>query len=204
MFRKYLRPLFVFFLAGAILNACAATDLANTWIDKNYQGRPVTDILVIAVTLEESVRRSFETKFVEQLTAAGVEAVSSANVISVPADQKIEKDVILQAVNKFGNDAVLITHLVAVEKKQVYHPPRFSRGYYGYYGYVHRAVYSPGYYVTHTLVRLETTLYDVKSEHPIWSGQSESWNPNSDKQIIGEVIPLVIKDLKENGILPAR
>lgn len=204
MCKKYANILAALFFAGVMLNSCATTQLTNKWVDASFQGKPVSDVLVIAVTVEESTRRSFEGKFVQQLENAGVNAVSCESAIPVSAGEKIEKELVLQAVRKCGSDAVLITHLVGVEKKQIYHPPHYYGGFYGYYDRVHRNVYSPGYYTTHTLVKLETTLWDVKSEQPIWSGQSESWNPTSDKEMIDDVIALVIEDLKKNGILPAK
>jgi hypothetical protein len=190
-----------------LLGACASTKLTNTWVDENYRGRPVSDIMVIGVTDEETVRRSYEKRFVKRLEAIGVEAVSSADAIRIPANKKLGKEVILEAVNKYKNDAVLITHLVGVEKKEVYTPPTYSAypgGLYGYYGHVYGVVHTPGYYTQHTYVRLETTLYDVKTEKPLWSGQSQTWNPESDRQLMNEVINVVIQDMQRNKLLPPK
>jgi hypothetical protein len=178
------------------------------WVDEAYKGKPVSDVLIIGVTEEEAVRRSFETKFVKAFQAEGAKAVSSANILKIGGDRKLEKDEILKAVYKYDNDAVLITSLISVDSKQEYRPPRMYGGYhgpwgfydhYGYsYGYVH---YDPGYSVTHTYYRLETNLYDVKTEKPLWSGVSETWNPKSDKQIIDDVIKVVMNALKKNGLV---
>jgi hypothetical protein len=190
-----------------LLGACATTKLTNTWVDETYRGSPVSDILVIGVTDEETTRRSYENRFVKRLEAIGVEAVSSADAIRIPANKKLDKEVILQAVNKYKNDAVLITHLVGVDKKEVYTPPTYSvhpGGFYGYYGHVYGMVHTPGYYTEHTYIRLETTLYEVKTEKPLWSGQSQTWNPESDRQLMNEVIKVVIKDMQRNKLLPPK
>jgi hypothetical protein len=192
-----------------LLNACASTKLTEVWMDEAYKGKPVSDVLIIGVTEEEGVRRSFETKFVKAFQAEGAEAVSSANVIKIAGDRKLEKDEIMKAVYKYGNDSVLITTLVSVDSKEEYRPPRMTYGgyggpwgfydHYGYsYGYVH---YDPGYSVTHTYYRLETNLYDVETEKPLWSGVSETLNPKSDKQIIDDVIKVVMNALKKNGLV---
>jgi hypothetical protein len=194
----------VFF--GVLIIACAGTKLTHTQVDKSRQGKPVSNILVIGVTYKEKeeVRRSFEDRFVTQLRAAGVEAISSGDAISIPADLMLEKDEILKAVNKFNNDAVIITHVVGKEEKEYTPPARSYRGYHGYYGRAYGYAHSPGYSSTKTFYRLATNLYDVKTEKLIWSGKSETLNPDSTKQMIDDVIKVVIKDLQKNNLLPQK
>jgi hypothetical protein len=180
--------------------ACAGTKLPHTWMDEAYRGKPVSNILVIGVTYneKEKVRRSFEDKFVTQLKAAGVEAISSGDAISIPKDLELEKDEVLKAVNKFNNDAVIITHLVGKEEKESYtRPVRLSGGQYGYHGRAHGYIPNTGYSRTDTIVRLVTNLYDVKTEKLIWSGQSETLD-------MDDMIKVVIKDLQKNNLLPKK
>lgn len=190
---------------GVFIIACAGTKLTHTWVDETYHVKPVSDILVIAITHKEVNRKSFENKFVARLKATGIEAVSSADVIPIPADLELKKEEILKVVNKFKNDAVIITHLVGVEEKESYTRPERDRGtYYGYYGWVYAHTHEPGYYRTNTLVRLATNLYDVKTEKLIWSGESQTLDPGSINQIIDDVIEVLIKDLQKNQLLPIK
>ena len=94
---------------GVLIISCggASTKLVDTKADPAYRNKPVSDILVIGVTHDEKGRRSFERRFVAQLKGIGLEAVSSADVIPIPADQELEKEGILKAVAEFGNDAVI-------------------------------------------------------------------------------------------------
>ncbi|MBW1859591.1 MAG: hypothetical protein JRI70_05800 [Deltaproteobacteria bacterium] len=194
---------------GILLNACASTKLTEVWVDEASKNKPVSDVLIIGVTEEEGVRRSFETKFVKAFQAEGAEAVSSANVIKIDGNRKLEKDEILKAVYKYDNDSVLITTLVSVDSKQEYRPPRMYGGgyggyggfydHYGYgYGYTH---YDPGYSVTNTSFRLDTNLYDVKTEKVLWYGVSQTMNPKSDTKLIDDVIKVVMNALKKNGLV---
>ncbi len=187
--------------SGVLIFACAGTKLIHTWVDEAHRGKPVSDILVIGLTYKgnEEVRRSFEDKFVAQLRAAGIEAISSVDAISIPADMKLEKDEILEAVSKFNNDAVIITHLVDKEEKEVYTYSDLHHGsYYGYYGWAY------AYSSTRSTVRLATKLYDVRTEKLIWSGKSKTLDPDSTKQMIDDVIKAVIKDLQKNNLLPQK
>ena len=182
-----------------LIISCAGTELTQKQVDHAYKGKPVSDILVIAITGNEHNRRSFEKKFVAQLKSVGVDAVSSEEAIPMPADLELKKETILAAVNQYENDAVIITHLIGKEEKDVHtRGGSEHRGFYGFY----RSRYSdPGYSSTSTSVRLETNLYDVKTEKLIWSGQSKTWSKDSKDQIINDVIKTVINNLQKNKII---
>lgn len=187
-----------------LIISCAGTELTHKQVNEAYIGKPVSNILVIAITGNEDSRRLFERKFVTQLKSAGVEAISSEDAISMPADLEMKKETILNAVNQFKNDAVIITHLIDKEEKEAY--TRGNEGHRGYYGFYHsRYLYSyahdPGYSRTSKTIRLETNLYDVKTEKLMWSGQSKTLSKDSKDQIINDVIKIVINDLQNNKLI---
>lgn len=190
---------------GILTVSCAGTRLSQTWVDEARRGEPVADVLVIVIADKARNREAFEKKFVRQLQAAGVEAVASGEAIPMPRDLKLEKDVIRQAVEKYGSDAVIISHLAGLEKEEVFTRtgPVYG-GYYNYYGYVFDRVHDPGFSGEVATVRLETNLYDVKTEQLLWSGQTTSENVTSVDTVIDEVIALVIKDLQKQKLLPER
>jgi len=184
--------------------SCAGTELTHKQVNEAYTGKPVSDILVIAITGNEDSRRYFERQFVAQLKSAGVEAISSEEAIPMPADLEMKKETILNAVKQFENDAVIITHLVDKEEKEAF--TRSGQAHEGYYGYYHsRYTYSyahdPGYSSTSKTLRLETNLYDVKTEKLIWSGQSKTLSKDSKYQIMNDVIKVVINDLQNNKLI---
>ena len=185
-----------------LIISCAGTELTRKQVDETYKEKPVSDILVIAITGNEHSRRSFEKKFVAQLKSIGVDAVSSEEAVAMPPDLELKKEAILAAVNQFENDGVIITHLIGKDEKDVY-TRGGSRGL-GFYGFYHsRYSYShdPGYSSTSTTVRLETNLYDVKTEKLIWSGKSKTLSKDSKDQLINDVIKTVIKDLQKNKLI---
>lgn len=197
---KWFGHLFAFLF---LVISCAGTELTQKQVNEAYRGKPVSNILVIAITGNEDSRRSFEQKFVAQLKSVGVEAISSEEVIPMPADLEMKKETILNAVNQFKNDAVIITHLIDKEEKEVY-----TRGggqaHSGFYGFYHsRSSYArdPGYSSSSKTVLLETNLYDVKTEKLIWSGQSKTWSKESKYQMINDVIKVVIDDLQKNNLI---
>ncbi len=206
--KSFLRCVVIAIPVCLLLISCAATKLTHVWTDEAYHGAPFSDVLVVGVSDQERIRRSFEDKFVKQLKKIGIEAVASVAVI--PSDKKLEKEAIASAVEKSEVDAVLIIHLLGVDKEEIYHPPStyyhpapyYYGGYYGYYGNVYSYVHSPGYYTDNVKVLLETNMYEVDTEKLIWSGKSETLDPKSKKEVIDSVIKVVIKNLQKNKLLP--
>ncbi len=187
------------FFCAFLLISCAGTELTQKPVDDAYKGQPVSNVRIIAITGNEHNRRSYEKKFVAQLKSKGVDAVSSEAAIPMPADLEMKKEMILNAVNQYKNDAVIITHLIGKEDKDV--QSRGSSGHRGLYGFYHSRYSSSGYSSTSTTVRLETNLYDVKTEKLIWSGKSETLSKDSTDKIINEVIKAVVNSLQKNKLI---
>ena len=186
-----------------LIISCAGTgtELTQKQVDDAYKGKPVSDILVIAITGNEHNRRSFEKKFVAQLKSVGVDAISSEKAIPMPGDLQLKKETILNAVEQYENDAVIITHLIGKEEKDVYTRGSGHGGFFGFYRSRFSYANDPGYSSTSTTVQLETNLYDVKTEKLIWSGKSETWSKDSKDEIINDVIKTVINNLQKNKLI---
>lgn len=182
--------------------SCSGTKLTQKNVNEEFIGKPVSNILVIGIGDKHKKRISFENKFVAQLKAAGVEAVSSADVIPMPPDLKLTKEDIIDVVKRFKNDAVIVTHVKGIEDKFIQSQGMSTlTSFYSYYGGVYGYISSPGYTTTETVVRLETRLFDVKTEKLMWSGESKTWNMDSEKEIMNDVIKTVIEDLRENKMI---
>jgi hypothetical protein len=163
--------------------------------------------LVIAVTKQKDLRRSFENKFVQQLKATGVRAVAST--AEMDANQKLEKEAILSLVEKLGVDSVLVTHLVSMKEKEVSTPRTkyvpaddYHGGVAQYYADIYDYSGDPQYSPISVKVRLESKLYEVKTEKPIWSAQSKTIDPQSTMKLFDAAIVAFVKDLQQNKLLP--
>ena len=181
-----------------LMMSCAGTEVSQIRVDDTYKGQPVSNILVIAITGNEHNRRSYEKKFVARLKSVGVDAVASETALSMPPDLQLKKEAILDAVDQYKNDAVVITQLISKEKEDV-----FTRGggrRIGFFSYTR----DPGYSTTNTTVRLETNLYDAKTGKLIWSGQSKTMSSDSTDQIINEVIRAVISNWQKNKLIATK
>lgn len=208
--KSHIRFIAVAVSAFLLLLSCSTTQTTNTWVSPSYRGSPVSNVLVIAVTKDGNLRRSFENKFVQQLKATGVRAVSSA--AEMPLDQKVKKEAVLALVEKLGADSVLVTHLVSLKEKDISTPPATSTqdtpdDYHGgtYYESVAQAYDTSAgaqYNPTQVKVRLESKLYEVKTEKPIWSAQSKTIDPQSTMALFDSAIAAFIRNLQQNKLLP--
>jgi hypothetical protein len=183
----------------ALVTGCTTAKPVTEWRDANYQGGPVNNILIVGVAAQESVRRTFEETFVNRLRETGIDAMASFEAI--PKESRPSKDSIKAAIDEKNVDAVLVTHLVGVDEKQIYHPPTYSGRFYGYYGFVGGYAYEPGYVSNQKTVKLESNLYDAKTTKLVWSMQSATVNPSSEKKLIEAKIKTVVEQLQAQNLL---
>jgi hypothetical protein len=202
-------PIFNFsacLIAAAMLAACGTvTKIPNAWRNPAHEGVPFQKVFVIGVGENDANRRLFEDQFAGVLSGKGTVALPSYGTL--PQSQRLTEEQIRGAIRGDSYDGVVITRLLGTEEKTEYVPPRtytvprHYHGYYGYYGSSWDVVHDPGYYQTHTIVRLETNFYDVGTGELVWSGQSETFNPSSLEDIIDSVTKAVAKRLRKESLI---
>jgi hypothetical protein len=173
-------------------------------LEETLAGKPIKDVLIIVVVADQEIRAIFENHFKDWLTAKGVEAIISADVLPIDKDAKLEKEAIVEVVDRYDNDSILITNLVGFEETEVFSRdrPRFYYNYYGFYNYAWGYVTWPTIYGERVQFTLETGVYDVTTESLIWAGELQVINPETTGKAIGQVVHAVIKELEKNGLLP--
>ena len=207
-------------LSGVIflLSSCANTKISQSWVEPNHK-KSYNDLLIIGIGESEQSRRAYESYFADELQTHKIEALASYTLIK--SDEEFNRETVLKAIDGLEIDAVIVTHLVAVDEDTVYRPGAGGYGGYGYGGYggggyyggahygglysyyphVNSYVHNPGYYTTHETYTIETNLYDVKSEELIWSARSRTFSPESVDEVIVDLTKLLIEDLKEKNLI---
>ena len=192
-----------FTLITLVMAACAATTLTNSWKSPDYKGQGLKKLLVVGVSKEGAVRRIFEDGFVEQIKAAGVDAVASYTLI--PGDGQATEAQLTQAVKEAGADGTLITRLVRVDVQAQAFYPAMGVGYHrayagawagGYGGYYDAPVMSQ----TDTVV-LETSLFGVDESKLLWSGTTQTFAPTSIKENLPGFAKVIIGALKKEKFI---
>ena len=82
-----------------------------------------------------------------------------------------------------------------------YTPAPAYYGMYGYYNSSYAMVHDPGYYQENTIVKLETNVYDVASEKLVWSGVTETLNPETAQDVANSVAFKVTEDMVKSKVI---
>lgn len=190
------------------LTACgASTKIVNQWVSPDYAAPRFKKMMVIGVSKQPSIRRSFEDEFVAQLKAAGMDAVPS--YVYIPEDGQVDEGRLQGAVKQAGAGAVIVTRLVRVEKKtQVtpgfyQPPPAVGLGFYGGYSAAWLGYYEPPRVYQYDVYISETSLYDMTKKQLVWTGTAETAAPGDINKEIERYVATVIDALKSKNILGA-
>jgi len=204
-------PLRVFALALTVtfgFNGCATTtEIVNQWVNPDYGSPRFRRIMVVGVSKQPGIRRTFEDEFVAKLKAAGVDAVPS--YLYIPEDEQVEEARLQEAVKRANADGIIITRLVRVERKTEVSPgfyqpaPAVTFGYYGGYSAAWLGYYEPPRIYQYDVYISETNLYDVTRNQLVWAGTVETSAPGDINKEIARYVDTVIDALKSKNLLAA-
>jgi hypothetical protein len=188
-------------LAGA---GCSNTKLVNQWENSQYVPARFTRMLVIGVSREPGLRRTFEDQFVAKLKETGVDAVPSYRYI--PEDGPVPEARLQEAVRQANADGVLMTRLVRVERKTevspgYYRAPAAGFGFYPWYSAGWVGYYEPPRVYQYDVYISETSLYDVPRNQLVWSGTVQTKAPRDLNKDIQRYVDTVVKALKKEQVL---
>jgi hypothetical protein len=186
------------------LVACSGTRLGDVWQDPGYSAAPLRNVAVFVLGADHpSVRRLAEDEFVRRLP---MNTRGLAGYGLVPAAEQGDLDKVRARLRASGFDGALVARLAGVEGASpkgagvAERVPISYRTLGDYYASTYRELEGPGS-VRPTAVRIQTNLYAVASESLIWSGVSQTFNPEATREVAGDVAKVVVEQLQKAGIL---
>ena len=191
-------------LAGlpVALIACASTQLMASWKDPAFNGPPLKKLLVIGAFKSDVNRRVFEDAFANALTTAATGAAVSYPTL--PENGAISNERVQQGVAQTGADSVLVTRLMRV-RRDVNVTPSYTHG--GFYGGGFRGWYggayalSPADVTVYDVLTIESTLWNMRTDKPVWSGTSEVTAPSDIAKASQELAGMLIAKMKADGVI---
>jgi hypothetical protein len=186
---------------------CASTRLVSQWKSPEYAAPRFSRILVIGVSRQPGLRRTFEDEFVDRLRAAGVDALPSYR--EIPEDGPVADARLREAVERAHADAAIVTRLIRVETRTsvtpgYYHPaPGLGWGFYDGYSAAWFGYYEPPLVYQYEVYISETSLYDMAGNRLVWTGTAQTTSPGDLDTEIRRYVGVVIKALEKQGLLPA-
>lgn len=185
------------------LAGCASTQIVSQWGNPAYKSPHFRKVMVIGVSRQTSIRRTFEDEFVARLKAAGLNAVPSYQYIE--EDGQVGEARLKQAVKQAGADAAIITRLVKVEQKTTVTPgfyePVPAYGFYGWYSSGWLGYYEPPRVYQYEVYTSETSLYDMVKNQVVWTGTVQTTAPGDIHKEIKYYVETVIRALDEKKLL---
>jgi hypothetical protein len=185
------------------LSACSTSRIVNQWSDSDYTPASFRKIVVMGVSKQASIRRSFEDEFVAQLKAEGIDAVPSYQIIK--EEGPAEEASLLQAVKQTGADAAIITRLVRVDRKTQVSPGHYDPypafGFYRWYSSAWAGYYEPPRVYNYDVYVSETSLYDLRKDRLVWAGTVTTTDPDNISKEIRNYVRVVVDALKERNVL---
>jgi hypothetical protein len=162
-------------LALTLLASCTTSRLVSQQSNPDYVGKPFKSVIVVAVTSDQMIRRTFEDRVVALLGKRGVNGIPAYSLIG--SRGQVEEAELREAVARSGAEGVLITRVTRVDQSSGYVPGSTVSvgyggvGFYGYYGGVWQTVdTAPQKISGPTWTLAETRLFDAKSGVLAWTG----------------------------------
>jgi len=184
----------------------AKTEIIGEWQEDNYQKGNIDKVLILGIFNKDKplLRRNFEDGMAKAFEDDGISATPSMD--NMPYDQTIDSTTFEKYFKDLDVDAVVVSRLVGIDQSRnfkagyLYTIP-FSN-YYGFYGYYYAGIQyanSSGYLSQNVVVVLETNIYTTKDEKLIWSGVSETVDPEKASDVIKSFGSELVSKLKKEG-----
>lgn len=189
-------------VALAVVAACATASMQSSWKDPAYTGAPMKKILVVGVARGDGNRRIFEDGFTRALQAGGTAAEPS--YVSIPEGGEIAAARLAQAVARTRSDAVLVTRVLRISKNLEVTPGIGAPGFYGRgYGGWYRGAWTAGPPDIHTydVLTIESTLWNMATDRPMWSGTTEASEPKDAATLTADLAKILIAKMKSDGVI---
>ncbi len=195
---KYCILTFALSLAGG----CSSTKIVNEWREPDYIAPRFKKVVVLGISKEAALRRSFEDEFAAQLRANGIQAVPSYQYL--PEEGQAPESHLLKAVKQSGADAAIMTRLVRVEHRTQVTPgyyPYPVHGFYGWYSSGWTGFYEPPRIYDYDVYTSETSLYDLQHDRMVWAGTVQTTDSDDIPREIKNYVKTVMDALKQNNLL---
>jgi hypothetical protein len=198
--------LLIFQITFFVSCSSTKTDITGEWQDDTYQKGNLQKVLLLGIVNKEKplLRRNFEDGMAKAFRDAGINATPSMDVM--PYDVAIDSTTFEKYFKELQVDAVVVSRLVAVDASRDYKAGYLYtipyNSYYGFYGYYYAGISyanSAGYLSKNVVVVLETNIYETTNKKLIWSGVSETVEPDKASDVINSFSSELVGRLKSEG-----
>lgn len=166
--------------ALVLLAGCTASSLVSQQANPEYVGKSFKGVMVVAITADEIVRRTYEDRMVALLAKRGIKGIPGYDAIG--GRGKVQETALRKAVEGSGVDAVLITRVTSMDQVKTHISGGtlavgygWGGGYTGFYSGVWDVVSVGAQDVAgERRAVTETRLFDARKETMAWTGMVDT------------------------------
>jgi len=184
--------------AAVVLAGCSGTKPVQLWRDPTSQ-TVYRKIMVAVVGVDMASRRNTEEVLVKRMPPGS--AIASYQVVPAGEEKDLEK--LKTVLREASFDGVLVLRLMGVDQEITTTTMAGTANVYGYWGYSHTAMYAQPMVDVRKIAKIESKLFDVAGEKPVWAMVTETVDPSKRDVIIDEVTELVVQQLAEAKLIGA-
>ena len=194
--------------ALALLTGCTASSLVSQQANPDYVGKSFKSVMVVAVTEDEIVRRTYEDRMVALLAKRGVKGIPGYAAIG--GRGKVQQAALRQGVAGSNADAVLITRVTSVDRSKTsisggtlaVSYGGWGGGYYGFYDGVWDTVsVGPQVVSGERWAVTETRLFDARKESLAWVGLVDTKETDNFKAALTQYVDIVFDAMVRDRVI---
>lgn len=185
--------------------SCTNTQIVSSWREpsKDLKINNLSKVLVVALFKSKTTSHLAEDEMVRYLNGKGI---ASYNYLNLNFNIQNE-DAIRTKIKNDGFDGAVTMRLIDVDKETRYAPssiasyPMYYQTFSGYYFRNWNYYNEPGYYTTTKTFTVETNVYSIKEDKIIWTGLTETTDPNGVDKMTKEITKVVFKKMLDEGFI---
>ena len=189
-------------LAGLVACAPSGTRMVSSWRDPAAAPPQFQKVLVLCFAPHESQRQFAEGLLVGMMKRTrGVAAYTLLN-----QDDVRDKEKIKAVMAREGFDGALTMRFIGATQDVSATQAGFTAvpvhaGFWDYYQYAWPMVYDPGYVRMDRMLQMDTQVFTMKDAKLIWSGLTQTANPESAQDLVQQVAHSVAADLRKQQLI---
>lgn len=197
---------FLAVLGLAVLAGCTASRLVTQQSNPDYVGKSFRTVMVVGVTGDEIVRRTFEDRVAALLDKHGPKGIPAYSMLR--SHRNVDEAGLREALARSGAEGVLITRVTRVERQSASVPGAtvgVGYGFGGFYGYyagawqtvttAPQAISGPSWTLS------ETRLFDAKTGALAWTGIVDTRENADLDAALTEYVDIIFQAMVKDRVL---
>jgi hypothetical protein len=191
--------------AVLLLAGCASnTEMVNSWKEPGIAPVRFNKVLAVFISKDLGLRRAAEDELVKRLG----NAVAAYTVL--PDSLLTDRDQAKAWVKQAGFDGAVVMRPVSVDQETTYTPgqayvvPSHYGSMWGYWGPGWDYAYDPGRVEQDQVVSVEGNVYSVADDKLVWASRTKTYNPESVKQLVNEIVDVTVEEMKRQKVFAGK